>query len=229
MSGRVALAELGEGHVGAVAQKQELEVVLPHQIAAPERAAPRVEELVEGEVPIVAEDDLVGLVLGEVAHLEGRELRDQRLHLLLPLRVQLVPVLEVVARPPLEELRALGDLGRVGDRVAGDVDVAVHAPVVDAHGRRHSEDPVLPGAEPLVGRIDAGDVEGRHRQREVHRVPEPEALLVRLAPPLVEQRVVRVHLLPALAARRRLDLVRVGERPCGAHGDGSGIGVDPDA
>ena len=48
-------------------------------------------------------------------------------------------------------------------------------------------------------------------QREVHRVPEPETVLVALAPPLVEARVVRVHLLPALAARRRLDRERARE------------------
>ena len=58
------------------------------------------------------------------------------------------------------------------------------------------------------------DVERGHRHREVHRVPEPEPRLVRLPPRLVEKRVVRVHLLPALAARRSRDLVRT--RKCGA-------------
>ena len=67
------------------------------------------------------------------------------------------------------------------------------------------------------------DVERRHRHREVHRVPEPEPVLVDLAPALGEERVVRVHLLPALAPRRGLDLVgarerarlrRRGHRPC---------------
>ena len=141
-----------------------------------------------------------------------REVGDQRLHLLLPVRVQLVPVLEVVAGALLEELRALGDLGRIRDRVAGDVDVAVDDPVVDAHGGRNGEDAVLPVRDPHVGDVRADEVERGHRQREVHRVPEPEALLVLLAPALVEERVVRVHLLPALAARRRLDLVGAGER-----------------
>ena len=77
------------------------------------------------------EHDLVRLVLGELRDAKRGELGDQRLHLQLPLRVQLVPVLEVVARALLEELRALGDLGGIGDRVAGDVDVAV-----DARGSR---------------------------------------------------------------------------------------------
>ena len=59
-------------------------------------------------------------------------------------------------------------------------------------------------ADRLVGGVDADHVEGRHRHREVHRVPEPEPVLVRLAAALVEQRVVGVHLLPALAPRRGL-------------------------
>ena len=67
---------------------------------------------------------------------QRRDLGDQRLHLRPPAAVQLVPVLEVVAGAALEELGALGDLRRVGDRVAGDVDVAVDDPVVDPHRRR---------------------------------------------------------------------------------------------
>ena len=43
----LALAELAEGHVRAVPEEQELEVVLPHQVAAAECAAVRVEHLVE--------------------------------------------------------------------------------------------------------------------------------------------------------------------------------------
>ncbi len=187
-------------------------MVLPGEVSAAQQPAVGVEGLVVRRVPVVVEHDLVRLVLGEVRDAQVGDLRDQRFHLLLPLRVQLVPVLEVVAGTPLEELRALGDLGRIQDRVARDVDVAVDAPVVDAHGRRHGEDPVLPRADALVRRVDAGDVEGRHRQREVHRVPEPEALLVLLASALVEQGVVRIHLLPALAARRSLDLVRARKR-----------------
>ena len=36
--GQVRLAEDREGHVGAVPEQQELEVVLPHQVAAAQRA-----------------------------------------------------------------------------------------------------------------------------------------------------------------------------------------------
>ena len=210
---QVALAELDERAVRAVAEQQELEVVLPHQVVQPQRAAVGVEHLVERGVAVVAERDLVGLVLGEVRDLELTELADQRLHLRAPLAVQLAPVLEVVAGALLEELGPLGDLGRVGHRVARDVDVAVHAPVVDPHRRRHREHAVLPRPHRLVRRVDADHVERRHRHREVHRVPEPEPVLVRVAPALVEQRVVRVHLLPALAPGRGLDLVRARECP----------------
>ena len=63
--GQVALAEVRERRVGAVAEQQELEVVLPHQVAEPQRAAVGVEHLVEGGVAVVAERDLVGLVLGQ--------------------------------------------------------------------------------------------------------------------------------------------------------------------
>ncbi len=171
-----------------------------------------VEDLDVRRVAVVLEHDLVGLVLRQVGHAKIRDLRDQRLHLQLPLPVQLVPVLEVVAGPPLEELGPLGDLGGIRHRVPRDVDVAVDDAVVDAHGGRNGEDAVLPGGDAHVGDVRTDEVERGHRQREVHRVPEPEPLLVLLAPALVEERVVRVHLLPALAARRRLDLVRAGER-----------------
>ncbi len=212
MSGSCALAQLREGHVRAVAEQQELEVVLPHEVAAAERPLVRVEHLVERRVAVVLERHLVRLVLGEVGDAEVRDLRDQRPHLVLELGVQLVPVRVVVAGTLLEELGPLGDLRGVRDGVARDVDVAVHDPVVDAHRGRYREDAVLPDAERLVGAVDAGHIEGRHRHREVHRVPEPEPALVRLPPRLVEHGVVRVHLLPALAPGGRLDLVRARER-----------------
>ena len=137
-----------------------------------------VEDLDVRRVAVVLEDDLVGLVLRQAGHAKIRDLRDQRLHLQLPLPVQLVPVLEVVAGPPLEELGPLGDLGGVRHRVPGDVDVAVDDAVVDAHGGRNREHTVLPGGDSHVRDVRADEVECGHRQREVHRVPEPEALLV---------------------------------------------------
>jgi hypothetical protein len=209
---QVRLAELGEGDVGPVAEEQELEVVLPHHIGEPQGASVGVEHGAEARL-LVPERDLVGLELVQRRYLQRLELRDQRLHLRAPRRVQLVPVLEVEAGALLEVLGALPDRLRVCDGVARDVDVAVDAPVVDPHRRRDREDPVLPRAERLIRGVDADRVERRHRQREVHRVPEPEALLVRLAPLLVEQRVVRIQLLPALASRRCAHLVGAREGP----------------
>ena len=49
----------------------------------------------------------------------------------------------------------------------------------------------------------------------MHRVPEPEPLLVRLTPALVEERVVRVHLLPAFGARRGPISYGLGNDPVG--------------
>ena len=186
--------------------------MLPHQIAHPQAATVGVQQLVEGRVAVVAERDLIGLVLGQLRNVQLPELGDQRLHLGAPLSVQLVPVRVVVARSLLEEAGSLGDLLGIGDRVAGDVDVAVDRPVVDAHRRRHREHPVLPGADRLIRGVDADHVKGRHRQREVHRVPEPEPVLVRFAAALVEQRVVGVHLLPPLTPRRGLHRVGAWER-----------------
>ena len=209
---QVRLAELGEGHVRAVAEQQELEVVLPHHVEEPQRVAVRLDHGAVARL-VVLERDGVGLVLAELRNLELAELGDQRVHLHAPLAVELVPVRVVVAGARLEVPRALADLRRVEDRVAGDVDVAVDAAPVDAHRGRHGEDAVLPVADRLVRAVDADRVERGHRHREVHRVPEPEPLLVLRAALLVEAGVVRVHLLPALAAGRRLDLVRARERP----------------
>ena len=103
--GQVALAELAERHVRAVAEQQELAVVLPHQVAQAERAAVGVEHVVEAQVAVVLEDDLARLVLRQVRHLELGQLADHRLDLHAPLRVELVPVGEVVARALLEVLR----------------------------------------------------------------------------------------------------------------------------
>ena len=209
--GEAALAQLGERRVGAVAEQQELEVLLPHHLAEPQGALVGVEYVEERRVAIVVEHHLVGLVLRQRRHPQLGDLGDQRLHLLAPLGVELLPVGEVVAGAALEELGALRDLGRVGDGVAGDVDVAVDDAVVDAHRRRHGEDAVLPCPNGLVGAVDAGHVEGRHGQREVHRVPEPETVLVLLASRGREECVVGIDLLPALAAGRGVDRVRARE------------------
>ena len=176
-------------------------MVLPHQVTHAQHTRIRVEHLVERGVAIFPERDVIGLVLGQVGNPQRVELRDQRLHLRAPLAVQLRPVLKVVAGTLLEELGALGHLGRIGDRIARDVDVAIDHPPVDAHRRRHREHPVLPFTDRLVGRVDADHVERRHRLGEVHRVPEPEPILVPITAALVKQAVIRVHRLPTLASR----------------------------
>ena len=185
-------------------------MVLPHHVEEMERVPVRLDDGAEARL-FVLECDRVGLVLPELRHLELSQLRDQRVHLHAPLPVELVPVRVVVAGSLLEVLGALANLRRVENRVAGDVDVAVDAPPVDAHRRRDREDTVLPVADRLVRAVDADRVERGHRHREVHRVPEPESLLVRLAALLVEAGVIGVHVLPAFAAGRSLDLVRARE------------------
>ena len=73
MSGRLRSCRSRENvDVRAVAEQQELEVVLPHQVAAAQRAVVRVEDLVERGVPVVLEHELVGLVLGQVRDAAGR-------------------------------------------------------------------------------------------------------------------------------------------------------------
>ena len=70
-----ALAEVGERDVGAVAEQQELEVVLPHQVAAAERARVRGEDVDDRRVPVRLLHQRVRLVLGELRHGEVRDLR----------------------------------------------------------------------------------------------------------------------------------------------------------
>ena len=159
----------------------------------------------------IGEQNLVGLVLRQPGYLDGLDLAIEGLHLFPPLDVELVPVLEVIARALLEELGPLGNQVRVGDRVGRDVDVAVDHAIVDAHRGRHGEGPVLPAGEGEVRDVHLAHVEGGHRQREVHRVPEPEPVLVSFLAVLVEQGPVRIHLLPALAAGGGLDREGTGE------------------
>ena len=61
---QVRLAELGEGQVGAVAEEQELEVVLPHQVAAAERAPVGVEQVEVARRPVVSKTTSSGSYSG---------------------------------------------------------------------------------------------------------------------------------------------------------------------
>ncbi len=199
------LAEVAERQIRAVSEQQELEVVLPHLLRHPQRAAVAVEHLVERRVRRRRRPS---------RRARTRAASGPRAPAARPAAspsssatcaYSSSQFCEVVAGALLEELGPLGDLLRVGDRVDRDVDVGVDDAVVDPHRRRDGERAVLPRAERVVRAVDRGDVERRHRQREVHRVPEPQPAGVWLAPLLAEQRVVGVHLLPALAALGRRD------------------------
>ena len=151
---------------------------------------------------VVVQQLLLVLERRELRHLERRELRDRAVDRGLPAVDEHVPVLVVEADPRQEHLEPLLDLGRVADLVRRDVDVAVDDAVLDAEHGRDLEDAALVEADREVARLGRDHVEGRHRLREVHAVVEPEALLLGLAPLGIEEEVVRIHLLPALGARR---------------------------
>ena len=113
--------------------------------------------------------------------------------------VQVVPVGEVVPGT-FHELRDTG-LDLVGvDADRRQVGIAVQHTEVDAVGRW---DPVVPTVH-LAERRDRGleevRVPRRHRRAPVHRVPEPEAVLLVLPALLAEGHRVRVELLPAFDA-----------------------------
>ena len=77
ISGRRALAEVGEREVRAVAEQQELEVVLPHLLVHPQRPVVGVEHADEPGVAVLEGDGVV-LVGVERRHLERVDLGDQR-------------------------------------------------------------------------------------------------------------------------------------------------------
>ena len=88
-------------------------------------------------------------------------------------------MLVVVERALLELLGAARDLGRIGDRVAADVDAAVQDAVVDAQRGRQAMHARIGRAERAIRSFRSDHVEGRHGLGEVHGVVEPEALVVR--------------------------------------------------
>ena len=164
---------------------------------------------------------LLVLELGQLRHLERGELLDPLVDLGLPAVDERIPVRVVEADPRQEDLEPLLDLGRVGHLVGGDVDVAVHDAVLDAEDGRDGEDAALVQPDRLITRAAGDHVERGHRLGEVHAVVEPEAALLLLAAFRVEEEVVRIHLLPALGARRSRHVVRAleaGLRQHLAHG-----------
>ena len=202
--GEGLLAEGKEGHVRPVAEQQELEVVVPHAKVPLERLLVGLEELMVGG------NAAPGVHVRE--RLEFRQLGlrqclggvDQRQHLLAPLGVQALPVAVVVEGALLEFPGAAGDLDRVRHGVAADVHPPVDDAVVDAERGRQAVHAGAGRAQGAVRRLGRDHVERGHRLREVHRVVEPEALIVRGA----ELHVIGVGGLGAFRAGHHLERAR---------------------
>ena len=129
---------------------------------------------------------------------------DQREHLDAPLLVQTLPMLVVVERALLELVRAPLDLRGIGDRVAADVDTSVDDAVIDPERRRQAMHARVRGTQRAVRCLRRDHVERRHRLREVHRVVEPEAVVVGRA----ELDVIGIGRLRALGPRDHLERAR---------------------
>ena len=82
MSGKRLPAELVEDEVGAVAEVEELEVVLADAVESLEQAVVGDEEHVAGAEAAALGDDRLVLVLGQLGNLERLELADLCLDLL---------------------------------------------------------------------------------------------------------------------------------------------------
>ncbi len=166
--------------------------------------------LVGVEQPVVGGDAPAGvhvlqrLELGQEGLRQGLGVPDQGAHLVLPLVVEPLPVLIIVEGALLELLGAAGDLGRIGHRIAADVDAAVDHPLVDAEGGGQAVHPGVGCAQGAIGRLAGDHVEMRHRLGEVHGVVEPEAVVVRL----VELHVVGEGGLGLLGPRKHLHRAR---------------------
>ncbi len=198
--GEGLLAKPEEREVGAIAEQQELEVVMPHPEVPFQGLLVRVEQVViGGHAP-------PGVNVGERLELRQLGLRqrlripDELHHFLAPLRVEPLPVCVVVERALLELLRAAGDLGRIGHGIAADVHAAVDDAVIDPQRRGQAVDACVRGAEGAVRSLGGHHVERGHGLREVHGVVEPEALVILLA----KLDVVGIGRLRALRARQHL-------------------------
>ena len=178
--GQALLAELGERQVRAVAEQQELEVVLPHQRRRSAACAGR-RRARRGTLGVLVAERSPRRARTRAASGTGRSLisRDQRLHLRRASPRRARPSSRSSGRRASGSSRPARRSSRVGDGVDRDVDVAV-----DDRGSRCpsraacAKARFCQRAERLVGRVDRRHVERRHRHREVHRVPEPEAVLV---------------------------------------------------
>ena len=116
-------------------------------------------------------------------------------------------MLVVVEGALLELADALLDLGRIGHRDAADVDPPVDDAVLDPLGGGQNVDAGVERTQRDVGRLGRDHVEVMHRLGEVHRVVEPE-LLVILGH---ELGVVRIGRLRAFGAGHDLEVAGQGE------------------
>jgi len=200
--GERLLAELEEDDIRTVAEHQELEVVVPHLREHLDRAMEVFAQIVVLPDAARLEHDLQVVELGQRRYAQLGDVADQRVHPRAPLGVQAIPVLVVVRGALLEDLEPTTDLAGVVDRIGGDVDAPVQHAELDAKRRGERKHARREGAERRVRNLGGEDVEGRHHLREMHRVVEPEALVVLR----LELRVVRVHRFPVACARNALDL-----------------------
>ena len=173
---------LVEDEVGAVAEVQELEVVLEDAIDALEQAVVRLKQRVARSEAARLEHDRLILELQQIGHDEPLELARSGLDLLDPALVQLVPVAVVVAAASREQLRPPGERRFVGHRVRGDVDVAVEDTGLDAERGRHHEQARAGLVEGENGVTPRQRVEREEGLGGVHPFLEPEAALLEVAP-----------------------------------------------
>src|SRR5262245_10837793 len=214
------ILDLGEGlatalvedEVSAVAEAEELEVILQDTVDPFEQRVVGTQELVARPQAAAAGDERLVFVLPELGYVECNQLGGGGLDPLLPVFVQLVPVLVVVAAPSGEELRPTRQGLLVGNRVRAVVDVAAEHAVLDPE-RRHDEQARARLVDRDDPRVEHDRVERIDRLRRMQPFVEPEAALLEGAPLLAEKDVVGVHLLPAVAARRDPHLEWARERP----------------
>ena len=135
-------------------------------------------------------DDRCVLKFRELRDVDRGDIREERVDLLAPLRVQTVPVREIVPRTLLEEREAPLDFRGIEDRYGADVDAAVDDPMIDAEHGGHGEDARVVGTERHVRRLRRDRIERGHGLGEMHPVVKPKSLVVALP----DLRKIRVEL-----------------------------------
>ncbi len=171
-------AEIEKCQVRAIPQQQKLEVVVPHPEVAFER-------LLVGYQEVVVRGDAAARV-HVFERLEFRQCRgrqglgvlDQLQHLSLPLLVQRFPVLVVIERALLELCGAARDFRGIGNAVSANVYPAIDDSVIDAQCGRQTMHPSVGRTQRAISRLCGHHVECRHGLGKVHRIVEPEFMVV---------------------------------------------------